>query len=216
MYNLIYIVIGYFVGCIQSAYLVGRFLGKIDIREHGSGNAGSTNVLRVMGKKAGALTFLVDILKPFLALIICTLIFKINPQISGIIYPEISVIYPRLSLVMYSGLGVIIGHNWPVFLKFKGGKGVASAIGIVFILLDWRITLVSYAIGILTIVITKYVSAGSVLFSISLPILFSIFGYDMECIVVATVIMLLIVYKHIPNIQRLLKGTENKLGAKKE
>lgn len=209
MYNLIYIVIGYFAGCIQSAFLVGKSFGKIDIREHGSGNAGSTNVLRVMGKKAGALTFLGDILKPLLALIICSLIFKINPQISGIIYP-------RIDLVMYSGLGVIIGHNWPVFLKFKGGKGVASAIGIILILLDWRIIIISYAVGILTIAITKYVSVGSVLFSISLPILFSIFGYNMEYIVIATIIMLLIVYKHIPNIQRLLKGTENKLGTKKE
>lgn len=208
MYNFIYVIIGYFVGCIQSAYLVGRFLGKIDIREHGSGNAGSTNVLRVMGKKAGALTFLGDILKPLLALIICSLIFKINPQIS--------VIYPRIDLVMYGGMGVIIGHNWPVFLKFKGGKGVASAIGVILILLDWRIIILSYAVGILTIAITKYVSVGSVLFSISLPILFSMFAYSVEYIVIATIIMLLIVYKHIPNIQRLLKGTENRLGTKIE
>lgn len=200
MYKLLCIIIGYFIGCIQSAYLVGRFMGHIDIREHGSGNAGSTNVLRVMGKKAGAITFIVDVLKTVLAVVICRLIFKTDDKIM---------------ITMYAGLGVIIGHMWPVFLKFRGGKGVASAIGLSIAILDWRIIVISFGIGIISMIVSRYVSASSILFSISLPILLTIFNYPMEDIVIATILMLLIVYKHIPNIQRLLKGTESKLGSKK-
>ncbi len=200
MYKLICIVIGYFIGCIQSAYLVGKLLGNIDIREHGSGNAGSTNILRVMGKKAAAITFIVDLLKPMLAVLICKLIFKNDD---------------KMLITLYSGVGVILGHNWPVFLKFKGGKGVASAIGIVLSIWNLPIILISFLIGIVSIVITKYVSLGSMLFVISLPILFSIFGYPLENILLTLLIMLIIVGKHLPNIKRLLSGKENKLGSKK-
>lgn len=200
MLKFLCIVIGYFIGCIQSAYVVGKLVGNIDIREHGSGNAGSTNVLRVLGVKAGALTFLGDILKSVLAVVLCRLIFKTEDTIM---------------ITVYAGLGVVLGHNWPVFLKFKGGKGVASTIGVILAVFDWRIIVISYFIGIVTILITKYVSVGSILFSISLPLLFLIFGYTIEAILIASLFMLLIIYKHIPNIKRLLKGTENKLVKKK-
>jgi glycerol-3-phosphate acyltransferase PlsY len=200
MFKVLCIIIGYFIGCIQSAYCVGKLVGHIDIREHGSGNAGSTNVLRVLGVKAGALTFLGDILKSVVAVILCRLLFKTQ---------DIT------SVTIYAGLGVVLGHDWPVFLKFKGGKGVASTIGLILALLNLPIIVISYAIGITTVVLTKYVSFGSILFSISLPILFLVFGYSMEAIFIAIIFMLLIIYKHIPNIKRLLNGTENKLGSKK-
>lgn len=200
MYRVICIVIGYFIGCIQSAYMVGKFMGNIDIRKYGSGNAGSTNVLRVMGKKAAIFTFLGDILKPLLAILICRLIFKDEN---------------RISIVLYSGLGVIIGHIWPIFLKFKGGKGVASAVSLIYFgLLDLRITLIIVTIWIVSVGITKYVSLGSVLFSISIPILTYIFGYSTEQVAIGAIIMILIVYKHMPNIARILNRTESKIGSK--
>lgn len=200
MYKLICIVIGYFIGCIQSAYLVGKLMGHIDIRQYGSGNAGSTNVLRVMGKKAALFTFISDVLKPLIAILVCRIIFKNEP---------------RISVVLYSGLGVILGHIWPVFLKFKGGKGVASAVSLIYFgLLDWRITCIIIVLWIVSVSITKYVSLGSVLFSISIPILFALFNYDIEYISIGSIIMALIVYKHIPNIKRLINGTESKLGSK--
>lgn len=200
MYKLICIVIGYFIGCIQSAYLVGKLMGHIDIRQYGSGNAGSTNVLRVMGKKAALFTFISDVLKPLVAILICRIIFKDEP---------------RISVVLYSGLGVILGHIWPVFLKFKGGKGVASAVSLIYFgLLDWKVTCIIIVLWIVSVSITKYVSLGSVLFSISIPVLFALFNYNIEYISIGAVIMALIVYKHIPNIKRLLNGTESKLGSK--
>lgn len=202
MYKIVYVVIGYFIGCIQSAYIVGKFMGHIDIRKYGSGNAGSTNVLRVMGKKAAIFTFIGDVLKPLFAILICQIIFKE---------------YDRQLLVLYSGLGVIMGHVWPIFLKFKGGKGVASAVSLIYFgFLDWPITFIIVTLWIISVGLTKYVSVGSVLFAIAIPILLTIFKYPLEYIVVGTMIMLVIVYKHIPNIQRLLKGTENKLGSKKQ
>lgn len=200
MYKLICIVIGYFIGCIQSAYLVGKLMGHIDIRQYGSGNAGSTNVLRVMGKKAALFTFISDVLKPLVAILICRIIFKDEP---------------RIAVVLYSGLGVILGHIWPVFLKFKGGKGVASAVSLIYFgLLDWKVTCIIIVLWIVSVSITKYVSLGSVLFSISIPILFALFNYNIEYISIGAIIMALIVYKHIPNIKRLINGTESKLGSK--
>lgn len=200
MYKLICIVIGYFIGCIQSAYLVGKLMGHIDIRQYGSGNAGSTNVLRVMGKKAALFTFISDVLKPLVAILICRIIFKDEP---------------RIAVVLYSGLGVILGHIWPVFLKFKGGKGVASAVSLIYFgLLDWKVTCIIIVLWIVSVSITKYVSLGSVLFSISIPVLFALFNYNIEYISIGAIIMALIVYKHIPNIKRLLNGTESKLGSK--
>lgn len=200
MFKILCIVIGYFIGCIQSAYFVGKLFGHIDIREHGSGNAGSTNVLRVLGVKAGALTFLADLMKSVLAVVLCRVLFQTQDTVF---------------VTLYAGLGVVLGHNWPVFLKFKGGKGVASTIGLVLALLNLPIIAISYGIGIATVLLTKYVSVGSILFSISLPILFAIFEYGIEAILLAVVFMLLIIYKHIPNIKRLANGTENKLGHKK-
>ena len=114
MERVISVVIGYAFGIIQSAFLIGKLTKGVDIRKFGSGNLGSTNALRVLGKKAGLITILCDISKSMLAFILCTLLFK--DMIFG----------------MYACLGVILGHNFPFYLKFKGGKGVASMIGMMF------------------------------------------------------------------------------------
>ena len=115
MERLICIVIGYIFGLIQSGYLYGK-ANHMDIRQYGSGNAGSTNVLRVMGKKAGAIVFLGDFFKAVFAMAVCRLLFKGNADVD--------------LLALYAGLGVTLGHNFPFYLKFKGGKGIACMAGI--------------------------------------------------------------------------------------
>lgn len=200
IYKIICGTIGYFIGCIQSAYLVGKLMGNIDIREYGSGNAGSTNVLRVMGKKAALFTFIGDVLKPLLAILICRILFKAED---------------RTLVVLYSGLGVIMGHVWPFFLKFKGGKGVASTVSLIYFgLLDWRITFIIASTWIISVGITRYVSLGSVLFAILIPSLLALFKYSKEHITIGVLIMAIMLYKHIPNIKRIISGSESKLGSK--
>ena len=195
------IVIGYFIGCIQSAFIVGKFM-HVDLRKHGSGNLGSTNALRVLGKKAGLITFISDIMKSVISYIICRLIFG----------GEIGVIAG-----MYGCVGAVLGHNFPFYLKFKGGKGIAVMIGMMLCLstLDYRVTLISFAIGIIGL-FTKYVSVGSMAFSVAIPISLYILNFDTEHIVICTILAILAVYKHKENIKRLIAGNENKLGAKKQ
>lgn len=197
MFRLICVVIGYFIGCIQSAYFVGKFM-KVDIREHGSGNLGSTNALRVLGKKAGAITFAGDVLKSILGFVICSIIFKENSQIAG----------------FYGCVGVILGHDYPFYLKFKGGKGIACMIGMMMCSGSLAVTLITYAIGALGLT-ARYVSLGSILLSISIPIVLWIFGYNYEVIIITLCLSALAIYRHRANIKRLMAGTESKLGAKK-
>lgn len=197
MFRLVCVIIGYFIGCIQSAYFVGILMKK-DIRNYGSGNLGSTNALRVLGKKAGAVTFICDILKSVAAYIICRLIFKESPEIAG----------------FYACFGVILGHDFPFYLKFKGGKGIASMIGMMFCIGGIPM-LISFACGILG-VLTKYVSVGSILFVISIPIIFLAMNFNSEFVALSAVMSLVAVQRHKSNIIRLFNGEENKLGQKKD
>ena len=137
------VLIGYTFGCFQTAYIVGRLAGKIDIREHGSNNAGASNVTTVMGWKFGFLTAILDILKAIVAVLLVARIFPGNQD-----------------LVFVTGAGVIIGHVFPVFLKFRGGKGMASLIGM-FLVIDFKIgVLMMASIAIITLV-TNYISFGT-------------------------------------------------------
>lgn len=151
MERLICIVIGYIFGLIQSGYLYGK-ANHMDIRQYGSGNAGSTNVLRVMGKKAGAIVFLGDFFKAVFAMAVCRLLFKENADVD--------------LFALYAGLGVTLGHNFPFYLKFKGGKGIACMAGIMTAM-DLRITLTCFVIFSVTVFLTRYVSLGSILVSIT-------------------------------------------------
>ena len=112
MFRLICILIGYCIGCIESAHVVGK-LWRVDLRQHGSGNLGTTNALRVLGKKAGAMVFIGDILKSVIAFLICRAIFKDNATVAG----------------LFGSVGAVLGHNYPFYLNFKGGKGIAVMIG---------------------------------------------------------------------------------------
>lgn len=210
MNRIICLIIGYAFGLFQTGYIYGK-IHHIDIRKHGSGNAGTTNALRVLGKKAGLIVFIGDAFKTIFACLLVRLLFAESPDTD--------------MLVLYAGFGVILGHNFPFYLNFKGGKGIAATAGILASM-DWRMCAVCGTIFILTVVVTRYVSLGSILVVISFFIMAVVFGnagdyrVSAECLpefyVLAGAIMVMAVWRHRANMKRLLSGTENKLwGGKK-
>ncbi|MCL2592131.1 MAG: glycerol-3-phosphate 1-O-acyltransferase PlsY [Defluviitaleaceae bacterium] len=194
--------LGYAVGLIQTAFIVGKLMGKGDIRKHGSGNAGTTNAVRVLGFKAGLTVFLCDVLKAVIGFVVCMLIFRDNMPLAGI----------------YGGLGVILGHNFPFYLKFRGGKGSASFVGLVLCLgfVDYRVLLVVYISGLIVAILSKYISLASLVITLLLPISLGIFGFGLEAIILGGIIACLSWVMHRKNIARLLKGEENKFNFKKQ
>lgn len=189
---IVWIIASYFIGNISTSYMIGKLMGNIDIREHGSGNAGATNALRVLGMKAGIITLIGDMLK-------------------GMIIVLLARYFEEISLALMCGLAVVIGHDFPILFDLKGGKGIATSIG-VFAVLDPVVTIISIAIGLVIIIISKYVSLGSIIGIALAPVLMFIMQRPKEMIVYLTLVSLLTLYQHRTNIQRLLKGRENKLG----
>lgn len=203
-FYLLILIIGYFCGCIQSGYFVGKVNG-IDIRDYGSGNAGSTNVLRVLGKGWAAVTFLGDFFKGFIPVMIVGLL--VAPKIPGV--------DPKLAQLII-GFGAVLGHDYPFFLKFKGGKGVATSAA-VMTAFDWRMGLISVIIFLIVVVLTRYVSLGSCLVSIGFLVEMAIFQHFRPDLMIMTFLYtFFIIYRHRTNIQRLLSGTESKIGQKVE
>ncbi|WP_198160463.1 glycerol-3-phosphate 1-O-acyltransferase PlsY [Paraclostridium sordellii] len=197
---LIIIIISYCVGSISTSYIIAKRMMGVDIRTQGSGNAGSTNVLRTLGKKAGALTFLGDLLKGVIAVLIAKLIAYIaHMDMTNAAY--IAVVF------------VVIGHNWPVFLGFRGGKGVATSLG-AMIAVNPIIALSCFAFFILIVYVTKYVSLGSVLSICTSPIIMLFLG-NYKGLAVTLFLSISVMYKHKENIKRLIQGTERKIGEKK-
>lgn len=206
MERLICLAIGYCFGLLQTGYLYGRAHG-IDIRDHGSGNAGTTNALRTLGKKAGLITFLGDAFKCVFAVLLVWFIFKDTK----------ADIMPLLKL--YTGAGVILGHNYPFYLKFRGGKGIAASAGMM-LSFDWIIVGCALVTFLAAFLLTSYVSVGSLLiyagFMIELVIMgqMGYFGVSQpvlnEMYIIAGLLTILAFYKHKANIKRLLKGEENK------
>ncbi len=211
MERLICLVIGYAFGLFQTAYLLGK-LHHIDIRDYGSGNSGTTNALRVMGKKAGAIVFFGDAFKMIFACLLTRCLFA-QPQ---------EMLYVHL---LYTAFGVILGHNFPCYMGFKGGKGIAASAGLLAAL-DWRITLLCFVIFVGTVALTRYVSLGSILVMLALAISAIFFGHRgdygigaehlPEFYLMVLAISGMGIARHHANIGRLLSGTENKLGAKKK
>ena len=189
--------ISYLIGCFPSAYFLGKMYKNIDIRNYGSGNSGSTNALRVMGTKFGILTLILDVVKGVLAVLIGRALLGSE---GGLI----------------ASVAVVLGHNFPIFLKFKGGKGVATSIG-VLMLLTWQTALVVVLIGVITILLTRYVSLGSILGAIAAPITVVLAMDTMDKPLFITVVILasLLIIRHKDNIKRLCKGEENKFGNKR-
>lgn len=205
--RIICLAVGYICGLFQTSYIYGKKNG-IDIREHGSGNAGTTNALRTLGKKAGAVTLLGDCLKCIVAILIAKAMFAGH---GGTDLPL---------LEMYAGAGCILGHNFPFYLKFKGGKGIAASVGLL-LAFDWRLFLVCAVLFFGAFFLTHYVSLGSLLgylgFVIALIVLGQQGNYDCttaalyEMYGVAVVLMVLAYWRHRQNIVRLMHGNENKI-----
>lgn len=199
------LITAYLLGSIPSAVWYGRIFFKIDIREHGSGNAGATNSLRTLGKKAGVIVLLLDFLKGYLAIQLATLLAPYQDIVS------------KEWLQSIYGVMAIIGHLYPIFAQFKGGKGVATALGVIAAVNPWA-TLVCVAAFILIVLATKYVSLGSLLAGVLFPIQLAVglWGESPRAyILFGFGVFLLLVITHRENIVRLASGTENKFGAKK-
>lgn len=187
-------IIAYFIGNFATSYIVSMRSAKIDIRQHGSGNAGATNVLRVLGVKAAAMTFIGDALKGVVAVLI-------GRYLAG-----------NYGAV-FAAFFVIIGHNWPVLLKFKGGKGVATTIGSM-LAINPLVVLIVLVIGIIILVTTKYVSLASITGMAIFPFMMVAFKQPQEYVAFSFIVAIMAIYRHKANIVRLLKGTESKLGHK--
>ena len=200
-------VIAYLIGSINFSIIFSKKFAGFDVREKGSGNAGTTNMLRSVGKKAAALTLVCDILKGVVAIgIAIGLGYFFNAENKSL-------------LVQIAGIAVVLGHTFPVFFGFKGGKGVATSIGIL-IMSNWEIGLICLAVGITMIVMTKMVSLGSCVAAILFAIL-SFFIKDnyiisqgSPYIIYSIILAVLILFNHRTNIVRIIKGKENKISFK--
>ena len=209
--RVISLVIGYIFGLFQTGYIYGK-AHNVDIRKQGSGNAGTTNALRTLGWKAGLVTFVGDLGKAMLAMLVAWLLFRGK-------YPD-----GVKLLEMYAGFGAVLGHNFPFYLKFKGGKGIACTSGFI-LAFDPLMAPVCLALFIGAVAITRYVSLGSILVVLSFFIQLVIFGQNgmlgvhsellPEVYIVGGLFTLLALWRHRANIKRLLSGTENKLSLHK-
>jgi glycerol-3-phosphate acyltransferase PlsY len=214
---LIYIVIAlaaYLLGSIPTGYLVARAKG-IDIRSVGSGNIGATNAMRVLGKPAGIFVLLVDAWKGYVACVsLAPFIFNwlaIRLFEPGVAVPALEIQHTNMII---AGIFAVLGHNYPCWLKFKGGKGIATTAGVFLALAPWPL-LIALVVFILALLLTKYVSVGSISAAAALPAAVWIMTPQNVLLgVVATALGVLAIYKHKENIQRLLAGTENRLGKK--
>lgn len=217
MERLICLAVGYVCGLFQTGYLVGK-MNHMDIRKKGSGNAGTTNALRVLGWKAGVITFFGDVLKCVAAFLVTYFMYRGSD------------VMPLLA--MYAGAGVTLGHNFPFYMNFKGGKGIAVMAGLVVVNSFWHLLAslllipITLACFLVPVVVTRYISVGSLaaytVFWIEMVMIGRMGWFQMEtarCYELYIVLFLLTAlawYRHRQNLKRLANGTENKFGAKKK
>ena len=197
-------IVAYVIGSINFAVIFSRKFAGFDVREKGSKNAGTTNVLRTVGKKVALLTLVCDILKGVVAIIAAILAKHIWDGLD------------ITTLKYIAGFMVILGHTFPIFFEFRGGKGVATAIG-VLLMLNWKIGLICLVFGLLIIALSKMVSLGSISAAILFPVLTIFLQEDVGVvgIIVSFLIAALVVFNHRSNIKRIKEGKENKLSFKK-
>lgn len=213
MERIICLIVGYLFGLLQTGYIYSKLHGT-DIRQHGSGNSGATNVLRVMGKKAGLVVFLGDAFK---ALIPCTLLriyLAGQPE-----YAQVAYLY-----ALYLGFGVTLGHNFPFYMGFKGGKGVAVMAGLLASM-DWRLTLICAVLFVGAVFITHYVSVGSILVALAFFLVNVYLSWKgeyglsdparTEFWILSAVVAGMAIWRHRANIKRLIDGNENMIWGKK-
>ena len=185
-------VIAYLVGSIPSGLILGKLFWHTDLRKYGSHNIGATNAWRTLGKVPGIIVFLADSLKGQAGVLL-----------------GLSLVGTPLAAVI-GGLLSIVGHSFSLFLRFHGGKGVATSLGVLTMLMG-NVTLIVFALWFTIVYMTRYVSLGSVVAGVLTPILAALFAYPMEYIVFTVIAALLVIVRHRENIKRLMNGTENKI-----
>lgn len=198
-------VLAYLLGSIPTAVWIGKGLYQIDVREHGSGNAGFSNTLRVIGPKAGVPVLIIDVLKGFAAVYLSRILHLAENTLA---YEIIPIVY---------GILAFLGHLVPIFAGFKGGKGVATGLGMILALFPWG-AVIGLSVFLLTIFSFRMMSLGSMLGSVSLPVsVFVFFGTERLILLVFSIFLALsIILTHRYNINRILKGTENKIWFRKK
>ena len=198
------------MGSISFSVIISKKMAGFDVREKGSGNAGTTNVLRSVGKKAAAITLVCDILKGVVAILIALL--------AGVIMKDLD----KALLVQLAGVFVIIGHTFPIFFKFKGGKGIATSLGVLLIT-NWQIGLICLVFALLLMALTRMVSVGSIAAAVLFPVLVMFINQNYivsessnwSYLIFSIIIALLVLFNHRSNLKRIFTGTENKLSFKK-
>ena len=201
-------VIAYVIGSINFSVIISRKMAGFDVREKGSGNAGTTNMLRAVGKKAALITLLCDILKGVVAILIALIAGKIANNVD------------KALLIQIAGILVVLGHTFPIFFEFKGGKGVATSLG-VLLMTNWQIGLICLVFAIVIMLFSRMVSMGSVGAAILFPVLtlfinnnFIVEASGIKYFIYSLILALIVIFNHRENIKRIANGTENKLSFK--
>ena len=201
-------IIAYAIGSINFSVIISRKMAGFDLREKGSGNAGTTNVLRTVGTKAALITLICDILKGIVAVVIAYIIGRIVKNVDSAV------------LVQIAGIFVVIGHAFPIFFDFRGGKGVATSLGVLMIT-NWQIGLICLIFALVIIIVSKMVSMGAIGAAILFPILtlfikehYIIPSSGMKYFVFSLIMALIVIFLHRENIKRIKNGNENKLSFK--
>lgn len=202
VYNLIALVLAYLVGSIPSALWVGKLFFGVDVREHGSKNAGATNTFRVLGKRAGFPVLFMDIFKGWVAVTLLTVFSEFGHGSNQLVNFQLAV-----------GMAAVFGHIYPIYAKFRGGKGVATLLGIIFAIHP-EAAGIAFGIFLITFLISKYVSLGAIVAAVIFPfiVIFIFKSQDTPTLIYFSIVMsLLVIYTHRTNIDRLLKKEENKM-----
>ncbi len=201
-------IIAYAIGSINFSVILSKKMAGFDVREKGSGNAGSTNMLRAVGKKAAILTLVCDILKGVVSILIAFLVGKIVKDVD------------RALLIQIAGILVVIGHTFPIFFGFKGGKGVATSFG-VLLMVNWKIGFICLTFALVIIIASKMVSMGSIGAAILFPVLtifinehYIVSASGLKYFIFSLILAVFVIFNHRENVKRILNGTENKLSFK--
>lgn len=205
-------VIAYLIGSVNFSVLISKKMAGFDVREKGSGNAGTTNMLRSVGKKAAVITLICDILKGVISIAIAIIVGSIVKNLD------------KELLLQIAGIAVVLGHTFPIFFGFKGGKGVATSLGVI-LMSNWQIGLICLVFALVLMVLTKMVSLGSCAAAVLFPVLtlfintnYTVLSEDKSgkvYLIYSILLAVIVLFNHRSNIKRILNGTENKVGSKK-
>ena len=205
---IVIVIIAYLIGSVNFSIIISKKMAGFDVREKGSGNAGTTNMLRSVGKRAAALTLLCDILKGVVAIGAAI--------IAGLIIKDLD----KALLVQIAAIAVVLGHTFPIFFQFKGGKGVATSLG-VLLMVNWQIGLICLIFAVVLIALTRMVSLGSVGAAILYPVLVMFIHTNYTVpegsgyLIFSIILAIIVAFNHRTNIKRLMNGTENRISFKK-